>query len=54
MRAMPCNVKIIVKCVIKVVVNYTDLTLKCEIGMKCMLKIDISHARKALACENRY
>ena len=30
MRAMPCNVKTIVKCVVKVVVSHTHLTLKCE------------------------
>ena len=30
MRAVPCNVKVIVRCVVKVVVSYTNPTLKCE------------------------
>ena len=30
MCAMACNVEITVKCVVKVVVSYTHLTLKCE------------------------
>ena len=29
MRAMPCNVKITVKCVVKIVVSYMHLILKC-------------------------